>query len=350
MIRRTSQPESADRRPQTPLARRTDPGKDGQDRGPSRGPLLRRPSSPQNGPLLRRAGPPGSGQPSNRGGGTGGRGGFAGSRPAGALLIRREGQGQGQGQRQTLGGGRGRGGSQRGRGAGRGGRGGSDRRLRKAPEEEEEFEEQTFEQEFRDYVDKYVDRPANPTEPLPYNPAKLTLDDLKSDWPNTLLSTSGMTESVIQKVQWLARRLPHGYQSPEQIAEHYLKGNLTRFESEEERKTVLKLAAEFSAKTKTEKEDGTLHKHETPRFAIVEDPAFTSIASKAGDKGHIMATSVRGDYDQAQQQKYAFMQTVDRVLGNNETYGPAQSQKLLARVQALIPQSRTGGAQQTKKA
>lgn len=293
--------------------------------------------------MLRRAGTPGSGQSFNRTGRTDGAGRSAGPRPAGTFL-RRPGQGQGQrmGQGQTRGPGQ--------QGAGRGGKKGLDRRLRRAPEQEEEFDEQGFEKEFQEYVTKYVDRPDNPTQPLPYNPTRLTLDDLKSDWPNTPLSTSGMTESVIQKVQWLARRLPHGYQSPEQIAEHYLKGNLTRFESEEEKKTVLKLAAELSANTKRESDDGTLHKHETPRFAIVEDPAFTSVASKAGDKGHIMSTSVRGDYGQAQQQKYAFMQTAEKVLSNNETYGPVQSQKLLARVQALIPQSRPGGAQQTKKA
>lgn len=249
-----------------------------------------------------------------------------------------------------MGQGRGQGRDSRQMGAGRGGKRGFDKRLRKAPEAEEEFDEEAFEREFQDYVKKYVDRPDNPTEPLPYNPTQLTLGNLKADWPNTLLSTSGMTESVIQKVQWLARRLPHGYQSNEQVAEHYLKGNLTHFKSAQEKTTVLELAARLSAETKREHDEGTLHKHETPRFAIVEDPAFTSISSKEGDKGHIMSTSIKGDYGQAQQQKYAFMQNAERLLGNNETYGPAQSQKLLARVQALIPQSRTGGAQQTKKA
>lgn len=201
-----------------------------------------------------------------------------------------------------------------------------------------------------EYITKYVDRPANPTKPLPYNPAKLTLDDLKPDWPNTILSTSGMTESVIQKVEWLSRRLPHGYQSPEQIAERYLKGNFTRFESEEEKQKVLKLASELSAKTKTETEDGTAHKHESPRFPVVEDATFTSLTSKSADKSHLVAASIKGDYGKAQQQKYAFMQSVERLVNNNESYGPVQSAKLLARVQALIPQARTGGAQQAKRA
>lgn len=320
------------------MTRRSEPGKDNQGRPQTQGPLLRRSSSPQTGQVLRRAGPAGSSPSSNRGGVTGAVGRTAGPRPAGTLL-RRPGQGQGQDRRLR----------QQGTGNTRQQR--PDRRRRTAPkEDEDELDAQNVNQQMEEYISKYVDRPANPTEPLPYKPSKLTLDDLRSDWPNTPLSTSGMTESVIQKVAWLARRLPHGYQSPEQIAEHYLKGNLTRFESNEEREMVLKLASELSAKTKTESEDGTLHKHETPRFAIVEEPTFTSLASKAGDKGHLMNTTIKGDYGQAQQQKYAFMQSAGRILGNNETYGPVQSEKLLARVQALIPQGKAGGAQPVKKA
>jgi len=200
------------------------------------------------------------------------------------------------------------------------------------------------------YIAKYVDRPPNPTEPLPYNPTKMTLDDLRSDWPNTPMSTPGMTESVIQKIEWLARRLPHGYQSPEQIAEHYLKGNLTRFESEEEKQLVLKIASDMSAKTKQESDEGTLHKHELPRFQIVEDPAFTSISGKSADKSYLVETGVKGDYGLAEKQKYPFLQNAAKVLTNNNTYGPVQMQKLLDRVQALIPQGRGAAAQQAKKA
>lgn len=228
-----------------------------------------------------------------------------------------------------------------------------DRRRRLAPKNEgkdDEIDDKLAKEELENFITQYIDRPANPTQPLPYNPTKLTLDDLKSDWPNTPLSTSGATESIIQKIEWLARRLPHGYQSPEQIAEHYLKGNLTRFESDEEKATVLKLASELSAKTKTEAEDGTLHKHEQPRFRIVEDAAFASLASKSGDKAHLIDTGVKGTYGEAQPQKYAFIHNAERILNNNETYGPMQAQKLLARVQALIPQARARANQQTKQA
>lgn len=164
------------------------------------------------------------------------------------------------------------------------------------------------------------------------------------------MTPAGMTESVVQKIEWLARRLPHGYQSPEQIAEHYLKGNLTRFESEEEKQAVLKLAAEKSAQTKADDEAGVLNKHRLPTFAIVEDSAFTSLSTKDGEKSFLVDTAVKGDYGEPSQQKFPFMQSAARVLMNNETYGPVQAKKLLDRVQALIPQGRGQVAQKAEKA
>jgi len=227
-----------------------------------------------------------------------------------------------------------------------------DKRRRRSAREGEEDEDNSagLEKDMDEFIAKHVDRPPNPTEPLPYNPTKMTLDDLRSDWPNTAMTTSGMTESVIQKIEWLARRLPHGYQYPEQIAEHYLKGNLTRFESEEEKQLVLKIAADMSAKTKQESDEGTLHKHETPRFQIVEDPAFTSMTDKSSDKDYLLHSGVKGDYGELEKQRYPFMQNAARTLNNNGSYGPAQMQRVLDRVQALIPQGRTPAAQQVKKA
>lgn len=243
-------------------------------------------------------------------------------------------------------------GSQR-QGAGAGARGGKgpDRRRRLAPrQEEDEGEREQMEQDVDEYIEKHIDPPPNPTEFLPYDPTKLSLEDLKADWPNTPLSTSGMTESVVQKIEWLARRLPHGYQSPEQIAEHYLKGNLTRFESDEERETVIKLASKMSAKTKADSEAGLLHKHEPPRFQTVEDPAFTSLSAKSAEKNYLVDAGVKGDYGEVEQQRYPFMQNAARLLNNNETYGPAQAQKLLNRIQALMPQGRVAPGKQAKQA
>lgn len=200
------------------------------------------------------------------------------------------------------------------------------------------------------FIKQYIHPPYNPEDSIVYNPQNLSLNDFRADWPNTAMTKAGMTESVIQKIEWLAKRLPHGYQSPEQIAEHYLKGNLTRFDSEEEKQLVLKLAAEKSAETKREDEEGTLNKHRLPRFAIVEDPSFTSVGAKQEDKNHLLQATVQGDYGEEAKQRYSFLQNAARTLNNNETYKPESVQRVLDRVQALIPKGRPGGAQQAKKA
>lgn len=310
VLRRTAPPEGAQGAQTSqrgPLLRRTVPQAGS---GPAGGQLLRRTGGQQGGQLLQRSRSP-SGAPGRSG--AAGRGRPQGQRPQGPKV---------------------------------------DKRRRRSAREGEEDEDNSaaIEKDMDEYIAKYVDRPPNPTEPLPYNPTKMTLEDLRADWPNTAMTASGMTESVIQKIEWLARRLPHGYQYPEQIAEHYLKGNLTRFESEEEKQLVLKIAAEMSAKTKQESDEGTLHKHETPRFQVVEDPAFTSMTAKSSDKDYLMHTGVKGDYGEVEKQRYPFMQNAAKVLSNNESYGPAQMQKVLDRIQALIPQGRTPAAQQAKKA
>jgi len=326
-----------------PLIRRT------ADPGAAPGPVIRRTVLPQgrqsgqsgqSGQLLRRTAPQsdsgsGSGQVLRRTGGQ------QGGRPGGQVLQRSRSPTGAAGRT----GAPGRGRPQRPQGPK------TDKRRRRAKEgEEDEDNSAAVEKLMDDFIAKHVDRPPNPTEPLPYNPTNITLDHLRADWPNTAMTTSGMTESVIQKIEWLARRLPHGYQYPEQIAEHYLKGNLTRFESEEEKQQVLKIAADMSAQTKLESDEGTLHKHETPRFQIVEDPAFTSMADKSSDKGYLVQTGVKGDYGEVEKQRYPFMQNAARMLNNNGSYGPVQMQRVLDRVQSLIPQGRTPAAQQVKKA
>lgn len=200
-----------------------------------------------------------------------------------------------------------------------------------------------------EYITKFVDRPENPTEPIPYNPKPLKLDDLRVDWPNTPLSNSGLTESVVQKIQWLARRLPHGYQSPEQLADRYLKNEFISFESEEEKKQVLKIASELTTQAKQDLAEGSKTKAEVPfshRFADVD---FASLGSKEGDANFLLQAGIKGGYAEASKQPYPFLQSAARMLNNNGSYGPASSRRLLSRVQGLIPQ-RGAAAQQARKA
>lgn len=223
-----------------------------------------------------------------------------------------------------------------------------DKRRRRAPkpEDQTEIDEVALENQMNNYISKYIDRPENPLEAVPYEPKDAKVEDLRSDWPNTPLSTTGITESVVQKIEWLARRLPHGYQSPEDIAEHYLKGNLTRFESEEEKQLVLKIASEKSAERSEEMKNKPFPRN--PRFRAIENTNFASLQGKESDKNFLLNSSVKGDYLEETQQKYPFLQNAARMLANNGSYGPTQSQKLLDRVQALIPQGRP--AAEAKKA
>jgi len=353
------QAQAAAAAPRRPIIRKTQAG---QDKAEPRQPLVRRTSDSGAAPALvirRTAGPQGaqSGQtgqvlrrtaPQSASGSSPGpvlrrTGAHQGGRPGGQLLQRSRSPTGAAGRTGAPATGRGR--QQKPQGPK------VDKRRRKAREgEEDEDSSAAVEKTMDDFIANHVDRPPNPTEPLPYNPTKITLDQLRADWPNTAMTTSGMSESVVQKIEWLARRLPHGYQYPEQIAEHYLKGNLTRFESEEEKQQVLKIAAAMSAQTKLESDEGTLHKHETPRFQIVEDPAFTSMADKSADKGYLVQTGVKGDYGEVPKQRYPFMQNAARMLNNNGSYGPTQMQRVLDRVQSLIPQGRSPAAQQVKKA
>ena len=324
--------------PPLPVFRRTG-GPQG-DR--STGGVLRRTSQPASGAVLQRTGP----------------------RPPPGVLQRTRAPGQGQGQRQRDGRMQGQGQGQRdgrmqgqgqrdGRGppGARGGPPAPDKRRRKVANTDfDAGEDEAAEAAADEFTAKYVNPPMNPTEPSPYNPQNLTLDDLRADWPNTALSTAGIAESVVQKVEYLARRLPHGYMTPEYIAERYLKGNLVRFETEAEKQEVLKIAAEKSAQTKRETDEGTLHKHRKPTYPAVADPSFESMASKSGDKSYLIDTNVKGDYGVVSKQRYPFMQNVAQALYNNDSYGPVQSQKLLDRIQSLIPQAKPTGTQAAKKA
>ena len=201
-----------------------------------------------------------------------------------------------------------------------------------------------------EFISKHVDRPETASEPLPYDPKQLQLKDLAADWPNTPVSTIGVTESVIQKIEWLSKRIPHGYVTPQDLAQRYLKGDFVRFESEEEKQEVVKIAFEEKAKREKAGEEGTIHKAVPGRFRLRKDPVFMSLADseKVDDKNFLLNSNVKGEYGKVAKHSYGFLDETARLLNNNETYGPVQAQKLLDRIQSLIPQARAGRVQKQK--
>lgn len=331
-----------------PLIRRTaDPTRPGQTQSGSRPPslLIRRTSqperpgnqqaSPQPGQLLRRADSQSSGA----------------SRPA-PLLRRTGGPATGSGQvlRRTAP----PGGQRSGARSGPGQQKKSDPRRRKAvqrPDGEGGNRRAGLEEAMEDNITSYIDRPDNPTEPITYNPYQMNLEELRADWPNTPLTGAGLTESIVQKLRWLAKRLPHGYRSPQQLAQDLLGHKFVHFESEAEKQEVLKVAKELSAEFHQAVTEGTKKHSDMYNFhtASQKKSNFSSIKDHEGDNKLLVGGSVQGIYAQPPEQPYPFMQNAARMLFNNGSYRPESSERLLARVQALIPQ-RGAAAQQAQKA
>ncbi|KIX01462.1 uncharacterized protein Z518_09188 [Rhinocladiella mackenziei CBS 650.93] len=213
-----------------------------------------------------------------------------------------------------------------------------DRRLRQArarqeiaAAQEEQEENMDEEVQIENYIKEVIDRPENPTEELPHVPGQdMSLEALRADWPNTPLSGTGLTESVQQRIEWLAQRIPHGYQTPAQLAERYYKGYFTRFESEAEKQEVLKLATEMARK---KADEATEHKYTevTPR-----DMSFEDVVSRSAERQRLADTFVRGKYPEVQKQKMPFLDQIVRNLNNNDTYNGRQTEKFMEMVQKVM--------------
>lgn len=330
LIRRTTfgtNPAQSQSRADPPrlLIRRTtgtsDEGAPSQRLAPSSGQLLRRTTGSQNAgaprPLLRRTSAPGtgSGQLLRRPAAPGGQ--RSGARPA-------------PGQQK-----------------------GPDKRRRRAVHraDGEQGADDGLDERIEENIAKYIDRPENPTEPITYAPNQMSLDELKVDWPNTPLTSAGLTESIVQKLRWLAKRLPHGYRSPQQLAQDLLAKKFVAFESEAEKQEVIKVAKELSAEFEQAIAEGTKKHSDVYNFhtASQKKGNFVSVNDQEGDNKYLIESNIQGSYAQPQKQPYPFMQNAARMLFNNGSYGPESSQKLLARVGALIPQ-RGAAAQQAQKA
>lgn len=176
-------------------------------------------------------------------------------------------------------------------------------------------------------------------KPVPYEPKGMTMEELRLDWPATAIDGRGSTESVQQKLEFLAKRLPHGWLSPQELAERLHKGQMVHFESDEERKEVLVIAAELAqsrADTLTERKG----EHIPP-----EDMSFADITAE--EKERLAAKMVKGEYPGLQTHKLPFLNQVQRNLRNNGTYHEMETSKFMEKIQSLLPANR--GGQQAQK-
>ncbi|KIW23534.1 uncharacterized protein PV07_11725 [Cladophialophora immunda] len=229
----------------------------------------------------------------------------------------------------------------------------TDRRVRRLVEktktslaEEEDsaaFAAEDLPSRVENYVNTIVDPPANPTTELPHVPGQeLSVSELRKDWPNTPLSSSGLVETVQQRIEWLAHRLPHGYQTPGQLAEWYTKGYFTRFESESEKEEVLKLAQEM-AKMEADKETEKTNVEAQPK-----DMEFDDVVSRAGERKGLAETYVRGVYPEVKKQKMPFLDQIVRNLNNNATFPHGKTEQFMQTVQKVIVSHAEGGRAQKR--
>lgn len=235
----------------------------------------------------------------------------------------------------------------RGRGGGRVQRGDArvNRARARASDEQAELDDDDMldlGEQVEAYVRDNVDFPVNPTEESDHVPGKnMSLEELRKDWPNTPLTATGLAESVQQRIEFLAHRLPHDYQTPMQLVERYRKGKLTRFESEEEKETVIKLATELAQ----HKANDLMDKKGTDVQA--KDMSFSDIAGRTNERQGLTEAYVKGVYPVPPKQKMSFMDDIAKALNNNETYNTLQSEEFLKYIEAAVD-AHQGHAQQKR--
>lgn len=341
--RRTPSPGTPVRSPTKPLIRKTVYGgsnPSAQTGAPAGGRQWNGPPSRQigapgtkqpAGPILRRTRPPPSQGPL-------GAAGRAGQRPPGPLLRRTSGPrtntpGQWRGSPQAAGG------PQANRSGQRFQRNRRER-IRAAPDEQDEDLGLAALAEM--HIKTVADAPANPTEEIVHVPGQdMSIDELRADWPNTPLSATGLTESVQQRIEWLAHRIPHGYETTGQLAERYYKGYFTRFESEQEKDEVLARAAEM-ARARADQITERKHVEVEPI-----DMSFEDVVSRPGERHGLADKFVQGKYPELEKQKMPFLDQIARNLNNNATYKGGETEQFMQAVQKLMG---TQGGQTTKGA
>ena len=177
---------------------------------------------------------------------------------------------------------------------------------------------------------------------VPHQPRSHTVDSLRSDFPPIPTSSVAAMEAVQQRMDWLARRLPHGWIGADDLAEQYARGELVRFDSEEEKEEVLSMAAVIAGGDQTKAR---------------EDLGFVDAtqSSTTTDASQLANTMIRGIYPglaqsqtasrpTQQQPSSVHLATATLALRNNGTYGTAKNQRFVDKVLSVLARGAAGGA------
>ncbi|ERF71026.1 hypothetical protein EPUS_03306 [Endocarpon pusillum Z07020] len=242
------------------------------------------------------------------------------------------------------------------------GRGGRDR-TRRRRDNNADMEEGGDSEHLKDAaakIEAHLGPP--PREWVDHVPEELSLEDLRVDWPSIPTGRTGMIMGVEEKLRWAARRIPHDYETPEDLAERLHRGQeLVHFESAQEKEQVLQIARGLAERTADRITERT-GKEVTPK-----ESSFEGIREK--DRVVLAREFVRGEYPpleagwkdmQTQTQKGkeggrkrpAFLGDVMRILGNNETYHAKEQEQLMSTIQGLLattPQRRVRAQAQAEE-
>jgi hypothetical protein len=180
-----------------------------------------------------------------------------------------------------------------------------------------------------------------PREWVDHTPEDLSLEDLRVDWPTVPTGEVGMVTGVEEKLRWMARRMQHGYDTPQELAQRLRHGKLVHFESEEEKNEVLKVAGALTAERVKQREDKDI----TPT-----DARFVSVRKE--DRARLSDDLIKGSYPPIEgvkggrqgKQTHAFLDEVVRILGNNETYNARDRGQLYYTIQKLLSGKQPVGA------
>ncbi len=246
-------------------------------------------------------------------------------------------------------GGRGRGGGGRG---GRGGERGDRSRRRREDADFDREEDSAASREADAKIEAHLGPP--PREWVDHVPEELSLADLRVDWPSIPTGKIGMVTGVEEQLRWAARRMPHGYESPHELAERLHRGQeLVHFESEQEKEQTLAIArglAQRAADRITERkgldtaptDSSFVSIRHSDRVALARDFVrgdYPPIESK----GEVETRKPKGEGEQpARRKPPAFLADVVRMLANNETYHAREKDQLLSTIHGLLstPQRR----------
>ena len=170
-----------------------------------------------------------------------------------------------------------------------------------------------------------------PRVTLEHTPEDLSLDQLRVDWPSIPAGEAGLVEGVTQKLRWMSRRMQHGYDAPQMLAERMQEGEMVHFESEEEKTETLEAAQEMAQ----ERADRLSERRgEDVQAEVV---AFSAVGTD--DRQQLTAELVRGVYPRPAKKKhdFPFLDGVARTLDNNVSYHGKEKEQMLATIQTLLP-------------